>query len=543
MFNIKDIVKYNKNIIEYSKNNKYILEFIRTKTPEINENLITYEKGNYYNFIGLYFYYYDKNIFLGIKLLNISIKYNNSNSYSILGMHYYNEENFNKFIEYTLQSLNIDKNNDSALYNLGLYYLNININAHMMKYYFVEAIKLNNEYAKISLASYYLNKEQNTLLMKQYLYLAIRDNKSCSAMYKLGMYFLNNKKINQGLKYLLMASKMNYIPANFILSIHYKNAPKESLYLYKNVKLQNCLAMYKLGLYYKTNENYFEMVKYFLFGVKYSNATCMYELGMYYKSINVIYLMLKYLRMGADLNHLDSIIVLSQYYINTKTNLDLAEKYLLIAVNKHKSPLAMNETGFLYYNLLNNPEEASKYYLMAIEKNYTISMSNYGQLLFRHYKDYDKAVKYYLMACNNGSVGGAHSLAYYYLTVNANYDLAIMYYKLGYKFICEENSITKNLNFIKLMIADLKEKNLQPLFCYEVCKKYNITEKKIEIKAKNLLNKAKFKSGVIESECPICYDTTTLYIYECFSKHYYCENCIYNINKCSMCRVNPNSIY
>mgnify|MGYP003849907631 CR=1 FL=1 len=56
-------------------------------------------------------------------------------------------------------------------------------------------------------------------------------------------------------------------------------------------------AMYKLGIYYKTNENYFEMVKYFLFGVKYSNAACMYELGMYYKSINVIYLMIKYLRI------------------------------------------------------------------------------------------------------------------------------------------------------------------------------------------------------------------------------------------------------
>jgi TPR repeat protein len=90
----------------------------------------------------------------------------------------------------------------------------------------------------------------------------------------------------------------------------------------------------------------------------------------------------------------------------------------------------MNNLGY-YYAEQKNYKKMMKYYLMAIKKKYSISMSNLGYY-YEEQKDYENMMKYYLMAIENGNTKAMNHLAYYYYE-QKNYENIIKYYIMAGK--------------------------------------------------------------------------------------------------------------
>ena len=74
-------------------------------------------------------------------------------------------------------------------------------------------------------------------------------------------------------------------------------------------------------------------------------------------------------------------------------------------------------------------EMAEKYYLIAAEKNNTVSLYNIG-CIYKICQNILTAIKYFLLAIENGCVNSMKKLGKLYKEIN-NYDLAIQYFKLA----------------------------------------------------------------------------------------------------------------
>lgn len=164
-----------------------------------------------------------------------------------------------------------------------------------------------------------------------------------------------------------------------------------------------------------------------------------------------------------------------------KNNFKLAEKYYLMAINQNYV-LSMHNLGKMYFISKNNGESdsikyffAEKYFMMAIKNNYIRSMY-YLAALYQKQKKYDLAEQYYLTAINNDTntkkTGRAlamhnHNLAGIYAR-QKKYDLAEKYYLAAMENQPDEDCVAKSKN------------NL------EKCKKeYELTERRFLAAAKN----------------------------------------------------------
>jgi hypothetical protein len=93
-----------------------------------------------------------------------------------------------------------------------------------------------------------------------------------------------------------------------------------------------------------------------------------------------------------------------------------------------------------------------------------------------------------------------------------------------------EKFINNTGKFIDV-IEYLKKHRVELLYANTLCLKYNYKDSIIINESIVLNNKLKYS---IMDECPICFEDCSLVYYKCCA-HFYCMNCIYKIQTCSIC--------
>lgn len=277
------------------------------------------------------------------------------------------------------------------------------------------------------------------------------------------------------------------------------------------------------------------------------------------------------------------------YHIYETKNLELAEKYILMALvmnnpNNLNNPNYLNNLNITKLKLINILvmnilgiiyEEKEEYDLAEISYLNTLEHSNYPALLnladlYKKLQKFDLAEKYYLIyikifyfkVCEKDFII-ANGLDQFYMQnqhsnefekyydinvdknyfINAIYNLASVYEEMTkfdlagkYYVIAIERNHTNALNKLEYM---LKNNNLKLYhFLSTILNKSNTVNKKIE-QLEYYFDIFCFKNKKLylskEAECPICYETKKVIPREC--AHFFCLDCFVNIINCAVCRI------
>jgi len=89
--------------------------------------------------------------------------------------------------------------------------------------------------------------------------------------------------------------------------------------------------------------------------------------------------------------------------------------------------------GIYYQYIALNINQAKKYYLLAIKKQYVRAMFNLGNLYENDEYNYKLAKKYYLIATKYGDKDSMFRLFWYYLFYEPNYELMKKYCLMSIK--------------------------------------------------------------------------------------------------------------
>jgi tetratricopeptide (TPR) repeat protein len=84
------------------------------------------------------------------------------------------------------------------------------------------------------------------------------------------------------------------------------------------VEKGNNIAMNRLGVYYKKQEDYDNMIKYYQMAIEKGNSNAMYNLGLYYEKQEDYDNMMKYYQMATEKGDLDAMNNLGFYYEKKK---------------------------------------------------------------------------------------------------------------------------------------------------------------------------------------------------------------------------------
>jgi len=382
-------------------------------------------------------------------------------------------------MKYYLMSSHVETR---AFKRIAQYYQKIK-NYEEMKKYYLKAIERDDESAMFKLGLFY-HDEKNYDEMKKYYLMAI-EKENPIAMHNLGIYYKTEKNFDEMKKYLLMATEKGYKKSSYVLAKYYENTKTNKEFAFQYYKIAadkgEGNSAYYIGNYYKNEKNYDKMTKYYLIAIEDDNKEAMITLGiideerrielfgkammidvMLYEEIKkkfdedkflkiieeVIDILLlkknldvrilfkfvsknvdKYERLFMDIlcesKDLERIRKCIQDYESCGMY-DALEKSLLVAVKLGCSK-SMFELGFFYKN--RNFEEAKKYYMMAIENGNKVyfPLAN----LYRQEKNFEKAKKNYLLAVEQNHDGAMFELGNYYRFVEKKYDEMLKYWKMA----------------------------------------------------------------------------------------------------------------
>jgi TPR repeat protein len=124
------------------------------------------------------------------------------------------------------------------------------------------------------------------------------------------------------------------------------------------------------------------------------------------------------------------VYVLGLFYEKIEENYELMKKYYLLAIDLNYSR-AMYSLGLYYENIENNYDLMKKYYLMAIDLNCSKAMKNLGSYYKNIEQNYELMKKYYLMAIELNNSDAMNSLALYYYSIEKNEILMHKYFLMA----------------------------------------------------------------------------------------------------------------
>lgn len=228
-------------------------------------------------------------------------------------------------------------------------------------------------------ALYHMNKEQYDEAIYCYeMSIENNDNDKVESIYQLGnVYCLIKKNIKMAEEYYLMAIKEGHI-----------------------------MAIYKMALLNKKNNNFNIASKYYL---------------MVYEHINIL----------EDYIKLDIIKYIGKMYF-TKHEYENAIKYYIEGIRFDDIDILFYIANCYFLN--NNIDEAIKYFKLCVNKNDGRAMSILGDFYMEN-DDYLLAIKYYEMAINN--TDNYHT--------NILYKIAIYYY-----YSTDDKDINKSIKYLKI---------------------------------------------------------------------------------------------
>jgi len=581
-----------------SEDAKYILYLKKYEidkkniTDKIQRAFIHFLQTGYQNYKIKNPYYY---ILLGCHYLDIdndldahnaflkAKNYGSIDAYLFLADYYLKIDNKAEFITHVMYL--IKKNMSSGYLKLGEYYETININKKLMLKYYNAAIEMKNTHAMYKLGKYLVNMESSSdiELGEKYLEMAIENNNVDAIWYfidykqkktveydiiplikkvidsgddticiKLCEYYLKIEDKTNLIKYCNLAIKKSHFEAynilgryyyyhdllnlaeeNFLLAISNNNYDEfdkaESILVEKQDfnKLKDIYKKYinnlKIDIEFVCSKDI--MVPEY---IRTKLDLLYYKLGEIYNKSNIKEKQLKSINLFLQIqNKSDELLftISSIYYYKLKDATN-ALKYLdLIKINNDKSYFLR---GYIYQFDNCNKELMKKNYLKAIELNHFIAMNNLGFSYFNK-KKYDKALKYYKMSDEYCYSTATINIGDVYYTLS-NFELMKEYYL---KFANYEKTTQEDILYF---VNKLKKTKTELLFLYDICIRFKIKDPFIEREGQLIKNKLKIINKF--DICPICFDELPLIIYECFG-HFYCVNCIYKINKCSLCLFVP----
>ena len=182
--------------------------------------------------------------------------------------------------------MSIEKENSSALFNLGLLYQNQRKEKQAEKYYLL-AIEKDETNASYNLALLYQNQGKEKQAEKYYL-LAI-DEENVDASYNLANLYANQGKWKEAEKYYLLAIEKGEISALNNLALLYQNQGKEKeaeKYFLLAIDEENVDASYNLALLYTNQGKGKEAEKYYLLAIEKGTIEALNNLALLYFKLN-----------------------------------------------------------------------------------------------------------------------------------------------------------------------------------------------------------------------------------------------------------------
>ena len=256
--------------------------------------------------------------------------------------------------------------------------------------------------------------------------------------------------------------------------------------------------------------------------------------------------MYKYGLIYHECNDDDYITYKAYYYykvLNDKKNAKKFYKEAIQMENTHAMHgLAMHYKRFDKYNKM------IKYLKMAIKKNDSVAMIDYGNHFLFENNNINKAIKYYNMAKKNNHYRGYYELAYYFYEFKFNYKkckenmlLFLDTLPIDIETYLDDLKLRGILfeKLISLILIHEYEENIDFLKPYCDTLGINITETlnkyKIKIQSKKQFKMNKEKIN-IDGECCVCYNDKKLYLFDCIG-HYICNDCYERVDKCPFCSI------
>jgi tetratricopeptide (TPR) repeat protein len=152
-----------------------------------------------------------------------------------------------------------------------------------------------------------------------------------------------------------------------------------------------------------------------------------------------------------------------------------------------------------------------------------MAMSNLGHYYQYIEKNYPKAIEYYTMAIEKGNSNAMINLGYTYIIEN-NIAKGIEYYIMAYK-----HGYKDALKYLIEIITPLK---IYKLFTDNSIDYPEPIDKEIQIYKNKVKNTSKL------DDCPVCLETRTCIMVNCFA-HYICTDCYIELHNkpCPVCRL------
>lgn len=179
----------------------------------------------------------------------------------------------------------------------------------------------------------------------------------------------------------IINDKSNRLLINLLL-IYFKNY-NLILQVNRMFNAKNEYDVYMLvGLFYFVNNNYDEMIKYYLISIEKDNLFAMNTLGLFYEEVEINYEnAIKYYSLAAEKGDKFAMSNLMLYYSRIEKNKHKVNEYYK-NVMEIDEPDEFYKLGFHYEMHERNYIEMEKYYLMAINKKHIQAL----QQLISYYK-------------------------------------------------------------------------------------------------------------------------------------------------------------
>ena len=275
------------------------------------------------------------------------------------------------------------------------------------------------------------------------------NGKNHNAELWVGFYYLYHDNYDDSKKYLYGALNNGSERASQTLGYLYYRLKKYDLmkkfYMMSINYYENIISAYNLGIHYESQENYDEMIKYYLHAIypscfnNHENTdilectncsinngyqAAMENLCFYHRKISHDYNKMKqYCTYLAKQNNINALSILGAYYATIEVNYDLMKKYLFMAI----------------YNL--GYDEVDDECIKRIESDFNINIETVTDIIvdivhnlgcyYQHVeKNYDKMIKCYMFGVNSNDMNCANSIGTYYQNIK-NYEMAEKYFKIA----------------------------------------------------------------------------------------------------------------
>lgn len=279
-------------------------------------------------------------------------------------------------------------------------------------------------------------------------------------------------------------------------------------------------------------------------------------LAQYYSKTGKKRRVVKFYNLAVEKDHEPAMLYLATYYLHTEKNAEKYVEYLLLAIERKKSSIAMNELGIYYLEQSKTPIEEthhSKYIQFYNDRLRDYSLA-YSYLMMAYTYDYENAhllgdvfhfkgdgentLKYYLIALDYEDNNFANEYACLKLV---DYFFEKKEDKTAMNYLLLAVKMNSSIALHKMKRIYIKNNELSKFidFLYDEIVEENNVFIRNQYKKTTLLFESRKKYSEIDM-CSICYEIKKIVPYDCFC-HMFCFACYLRIDKCALCKFEKHA--